>query len=147
MDYEEQYPSVELAYDFVIPSYEWASMRVETIERCIEGLLTYITTVTLALPIATVAIAKQASQADVTHWQFLSALGVFFIVSLLGLYARQMGDLIYVDPKKLYDQSLHEPHWEFRKNAIHYGGEHFDKNRTLIARKSRLANIMCSNQD
>ena len=58
MDYEEQYPSVELAYDFVIPSYEWASMRVETIERCIEGLLTYITTVTLALTIATVAIAK-----------------------------------------------------------------------------------------
>ena len=138
----EKYPSVELAYEFVIPSYELARSRLESVERRIEGLLTYIATITLAIPVVTIAIAKESGQLDVLGWQAVGALSCFAAATLLGMVGRQVGEITLVDPTKLYEKTLSYTHWEFQKNAIYFAGEHFEKNRSLIACKSRLGDIM-----
>jgi hypothetical protein len=55
----DEYPSLELAYEYVLPSYEWAMSRSDMLEQRLQDSITLITTVTLAVPVLATAIVKQ----------------------------------------------------------------------------------------
>lgn len=54
----DEFPSIEFIYEFALPSYDWAARRlVDTIERRFDHLLTLTFTLTLAVPVVTIAVA------------------------------------------------------------------------------------------
>ena len=54
----------------------------------------------------------------------------------------RLGDLILLDPSKLYDQSLYLTEWEFKKDVVYFAGQHFANNQALANRKATLSRIM-----
>ena len=45
---EDKYPSVELAYDIALKSYDWLFRRLEVMDDRIEKIIAYATGITLA---------------------------------------------------------------------------------------------------
>ena len=141
---ESKYPSVDLAYEFVAPSYSWLLKRVGAAERRIETLLTLIAAVTLAIPMATMAMVESTNVSLFT-WGVIPgilALACVVVAVSIGLIGRQAGAVTLVDPGFLYKLRLSESCWTFRKNAIYDAGRHFAKNRELVSKKSSIANVM-----
>jgi hypothetical protein len=64
---------------------------------------------------------------------------VLAIAGVVGLAGRLAGRLTLVNPTVLFRETLQEPEWEFRKNAIFYAGKHFEKNAAIIDRKANAA--------
>ena len=42
----DEFPSLDLAYEFIIPSYDWALRRLDAVERRIESLIVIVTATT-----------------------------------------------------------------------------------------------------
>ncbi len=133
VDTEKAYPSVHLAYDLALASYEWAEKRLEAADSRAQTLLALATTVTLAF----VPLALQRGLSARSAW-FILAIIAFASGIVLGMTARLQGSLRLIAPKALYEAWLHYSHWEFKKNLIYWAGEHFELNRALINRKGRL---------
>ena len=139
---------MDLAYEFVAPSYTWILDRLQAVERRIEGLLTLIAAVTLAVPLATMAMANTIEASlRFNHWGVYPgavAIGCVLATVAIGLLGRPMGAVRLADPGKLYQLKLAETPWTFRKDAIHQAGIDFKRNNALITKKSITANVMSS---
>lgn len=98
---EDKWPSVNLAYDFVKPSYDWLQNRLDAVNRRIEFLLTFSASITIAIP-----IFMKALFVDIhfdSFW-FVFAIVIFIITAIVGIVGRIFGGLILVSPQKLYDK-------------------------------------------
>ena len=51
-------PAVLLAYEFVIPSYQWVIQRLDAVDLRIQTLQAFSATVTLAAPILAATVVK-----------------------------------------------------------------------------------------
>ena len=136
---EEQWPAVSVAYDFVIPSYNWMATRLEANVSRIQALMTFTATITLGFPVLGQAINKTIMFHSAS---FISAIGFFLVIMILGIVARHMGNFELVNPTKLYNESLHLSEWEFKRDAIFHAGRSFSHNAVLSNRKARIAMIM-----
>lgn len=133
------YPSVDLAYDFVKPSYDWMITRLETINGKIQELLTFSATITAALPVIVKATFSRLS--FISPW-FLGAIATFIILTVIGILRARMGSVSLPHPKALYDKYLHCSHWEFQQRVIYWAGEHFAKNKACIDKKALFRDII-----
>jgi hypothetical protein len=133
-DNEREYPSVGVAYDIAISSYEWLLKRMEANDGIIQTLLTFITTVTLALP---VWIHSNLEQAKFRSIWFILALCAFASSVIVTTVARLRGSLRLIDPQQLYDDCLGYSEWEFKKNMIYWAAQDFHENRRAIIAKRR----------
>ena len=131
-DSETIYPSVDTAYEFVRPSYEWAQQRLDSVHTRIQTTLGFAAVATFGIPALVTSIAPGAEFSS--PW-FLSAIGLFAAVTLVGILSMSLGSLEIVSPKRLYETWLHYEPWEFRKNALYWAGNHYERNRTIINRK------------
>ena len=61
---------------------------------------------------------------------------------LIGVLARVWGRLRLLSPQNLYDEYLEDSDWTFREHVLYYAGEHFERNRSLINKKGRIADGM-----
>lgn len=61
---------------------------------------------------------------------------------ILGVIARDVGDMMFTNPAKLHDRSLHLDEWNFKRDAIYYAGICFSHNSALANKKARLGRIM-----
>ena len=138
----DEYPSLPLAYEFVLPSYDWALRRLQAVERRVENLLALITTVTLFFPVIATRITEGVSSWDyvtvpgvIAGALFLSAVGV-------GIYARQYKgiELIFLD--EVYDNHLKKSPDEFKRDFLHYSGQIFRENTQIIKDKSDCADLI-----
>ncbi len=127
------YPSVDTAYEFVRPSYEWAQQRLDSVHTRIQTTLGFAAVATFGIPALVTSIAPEA---DFSSPWFLSAIGLFSAVALVGILSMSLGSLEIVSPKRLYETWLHYEPWEFRKNALYWAGRHYERNRTIINRKA-----------
>jgi hypothetical protein len=136
---EDKWPSVHWAYEFVKPSYEWLQNRFDAVNARVEFLLTFSSSITLAIPIVVKVLFP-----DVIFWSlwFMSAMGMFLLTALVGILGRICGGLKLVSPQKLYNEWLNYSEWEFKKNAIYFAGEHFIYNSSQINRKVNFTIIM-----
>ncbi len=139
MDISSQYPSADLAYEFVKSSYDWMVTRVEAINGKIQGLLTLAGTITAVLPVIAKAIFNNINFSSL--W-FLGAIGAFIILAIIGVIGMTTGTIVLLNPKTLYDKYLHCSHWEFQQRILYWAGEHFKNNKALIDRKALFRNIM-----
>jgi hypothetical protein len=133
---KDQFPGVERAYDFVLPSYQLLATRFEAADGRLNNLVTFVSSMVIGLPVFARAVRPEA---DFASPLFIGAVAVLAIAGVVGLAGRLSGRLTLVNPTVLFRETLQEPEWEFRKNAIFYAGKHFEKNAAIIDRKANAA--------
>lgn len=140
----EDYPSIGPAYDLVIPSYDWALRRLDSIERRIDNLVRYVITVTLAVPVSTVGLARLSGEPLTTtlHESLWIVIASFLITLMWGLFIRQMGHVRVIDLDAIFHDQLGNSEEEFRKDMIYTAGKHAISNESLSRRKSLGADLM-----
>jgi len=133
---EEQWPAVDAAYGFVLPSYQLLVGRFESADTRLTSLLTLSSTLTLAAPL----FAKNVQPAiSFRSPFFIFAMMVFLVAAIVGIFGRVAGSLALPDPMIMYQKSLHCSEWEFKKNQIYFAGEHFEYNVQAIRKKGNVA--------
>src|SRR5919109_1630164 len=132
---EDTWPAVNDAFAFVVPSYQMLLARFEAADSRLTSFITMVTTVTLAAP---VFLKSVRTDLRFTSPWFMIAMGCFLAVVGLGIWGRLHGRLVLPNPRVLYNESLSESPWEFRKNALYYAGQHFERNAAVIDFKGRL---------
>jgi hypothetical protein len=130
---EQTYPSVDLAYQIAIASYDSAVKRLDTIDGRIQTILAFIVSITVAVP----SIGGARGISFNSGW-FISALVATVAAIGIGIYARLVGDIQLLSPARLYDGWLHLPESEFKKNLIYCAGQDFRANTALVQRKWNL---------
>jgi hypothetical protein len=84
---------------------------------------------TMAL-VPSVASARNLSFRSIWFW---SAIGIFFLILLLGLRARHYGNIILLNPKKTFVKEwLELDATDFKRFLIEYAGEHWEQNNSLV---------------
>ena len=136
MQPEQQWPSVDLAYELVIPSYSWLQQRLDAVDSRIQTLQAFTATVTLGAPVLAAAIAKDI---NLRSPLFLVAVAIFVGIVIAGAIARVWGNIRLISPKKIYAGWLHHSEWEFKRRAIYFAGEDYAANRSLINAKGNVA--------
>jgi hypothetical protein len=135
---EKDYPSVKLAYEIALKSYDWAIQRLNAMDDRTDKLLVWISSITLG----TVALVGGRKISDgVFDWWFVIAIAIFMSIVCFGLYIRQHGALTIIDPKKTYNL-LHKSEWNFQKDTIYFAGEHLEKNIGLVNKKADYTTYM-----
>ena len=129
-----QWPSVDLAYEFVAPSYDWAQRRFESIERRIHTFLAFTATLTIGVPALMAAVAQCVNFASV--W-FIAGMICAAIILLLGIVAKaaiNLSGIKYLSLDSIYKEWLHLPEREFKMNAIYWASQHFGANASFISK-------------
>jgi hypothetical protein len=132
----DSWPSVKYAYDFVIPSYQLLVSRFEAADTRLTALLTFISTLTLAVPLFAKSARPSVSFASPV---FLFGVAIFVLAAILGIVGRVSGGLILPDPMIIYEKSLGDSEWEFKRDQLYYAGVNFETNRDAVKRKSDMS--------
>ena len=129
----EEFPSVDLAYDLAVQSYDSLRQRWDSINSLFHSLLSVAIPLTLVVPVLAKALSLTLS-----HW-VIAVLGTFVLTVGFCLYGRLTGSLIMINPQKLYDNYLGLSQWEFKKNVIYWAGENGCRNVANIEKKWRMS--------
>ena len=132
---EKKYPSVHLAYEIAMKSYDEAMKRSDVADDAIDKLRSWITTVNLAF------IAWMLPRLSVNLW-FVISIAIFVLIIVLSVLAKSRGALLLPSPRELYNKYLHWSEWEFKKNMTYWAAEHFEKNKAYVAKKARYIVII-----
>ncbi len=132
----EDHPGLPLAYEFIIPSYQWLIARSEATHGRIQNLIGLAAAITVGAPVFGKAIRDTLSANS--GW-FFAAAAVFVAIMALGLVAGRMGKLILMSPGVLSTEEwLQLPEADFKRHALEYAGSHFDKSADSINRKAKI---------
>ena len=139
-DLSSKYPSVCLAYDLAIKSYDRAVEQADNMDSKIQSLISLSCALTFAIP-----VVSRSLQIDLNSYWFWVIIIMFVFTVVVGLVGRFLifkGNLRYPDPKKLYKYNLHQPEWEFKKDFIYYAGTSFKWNTSLVNSRWYCAVVM-----
>jgi len=137
---EEKYPSVGLAYDLAIKSYDWVYRRSEVIDDKIEKLIAWSTGVNLAI-VALIGNIVNNKQIYFNSFWFYAAIFFFSIGTMAGLCAKLFGSLKIIKPGLFIKNWLNLSEWEFKKNALYRASEDNEYNRTYVNKKGKIATV------
>ena len=119
---------IDLAYDLVPSSYDWAIQRLNSMENRIQALMVFTASFMLTGP-ALVAVAVDTI--SFTSWWFYLALAVAFVNLLVGAVFRMLGALELPGPRAEGEwPNLEET--DFKWATIYWANEHFKRNTRLI---------------
>ena len=138
-DDEQQWPGVEPSQSFVIPSYQWMLSRIEAADSRIHTLMTFVATVTFAVPTLGKAIRPEI---PLTSPWLLTALVIAALIFGWGIYARSHGGIQLPHPSDIFKKWLGKSRWRFQKDAIYWAGRHFEDNRLMVEWKAEAVNRM-----
>lgn len=133
-------PGVDIAYEYVRTSYDWAAQRLDAVDSRIQYTITLASAVVVTLPTIVVAMFEDAKPAG--SFFFLLAVAAFILMIPIGVLGRYLTDLKVIDPSKLYDGWLHYQPLEFKRLLVYWAGEHFKRNIRIVAIKGRFAAAM-----
>lgn len=139
---ESQWPSVDLAYEFVAPSYDWIQRRYESVERRIQTFLAFTATLTLGLPTLMIVLNKDADFGSV--W-FIAAMVTAILILALGIAAKLFSGnsgIQFPNPASLYRDWMHYTELEFKSHSIYWAGQHFDANLSRINKLGWMLTVM-----
>ena len=128
-----------MAYDIALGSYVSVREQWESVHRRLDTLLSFVTTVTIAAPVAAQAVLDHA---DFESPIVVSAGTVYVVIVLIALIARSFGAIQQISPRELHENWLNYAEEEFREGIIDWAGEHNDHAQVLIGRKNLAANVM-----
>jgi hypothetical protein len=132
---EDKYPSVNLAYEITLRSYDLAIKRADFIDDAIDKLIVWSTG--LNLGIITLVLTK-TNTGCLNNCFFYYAMAMFSITIILGYVAKLAGWLRTQNPRVLLESWLHKTEWEFKKDIIYFGSDHFEKNMAYVKRKAKF---------
>ncbi len=138
-DLASQYPRVDNAFQFVLPSYDWAHQRFAALDTRIQQISLMSATLTVGAPLIAKAVAPTA---DLTSAWVLGALGLGSLVVVLGAVGQTLGGLRQVSLAKLYQRNLHKTEWTFQKDLVHLAAKNQRSNLKAIQRRGRLASVL-----
>jgi hypothetical protein len=136
---DTQYPAVEAAFQFVLPSYQMLASRFESADSRITTTTTIAATLTLAGPVMGRTVDPALSAGSV--W-FIAALLIAVAVIVCGLVGRVKGTLTVPNPAIHWRESLWLSQYEFKKDAVYFAGLHFDANAKAVNLKGRITIAM-----
>ena len=138
---DEYYPSLNLAYEVSLLTYDWAIRRLQDVERRIDNLLIVGLSGTVALPIIAQATSEEPkSLIEFATWPGILAILFFMAALFMGVVARQIGHVTLINPQRLYEGYIRKEQWDFRRHIIYYAGKTHITNAELIQTKSTYAN-------
>ncbi len=138
--------SLDLAFHFVPRSYEWATSRIQAVERRADSTITWVVSVNLAFVAVVAAVLK-----GVTAWQVLSTIpfvavllaALVCLVCILTLCgrARAGGHVTYalMDYLQCKAEALDYP--SFQKQIMANAQLHWEKNRHLVESRSKKLDL------
>jgi hypothetical protein len=135
----ELWPAVDAAFDFVLPFYQLLAGRFEAADTRLTALLTFTSTLTLAVPIFAKNVQPNISFKSPV---FILGMATFLAGAIVGMIGRVTGSLALPDPMLIYHENLNFLEWEFKKNQIYFAGQNFDYNIESINRKGTMAILM-----
>lgn len=121
-------PALDLAYDLVAASYDWAIQRLDSMESRIQALMVFSASFLLTGP-AVVAIA--ADDVSFTSWWFYLALVTAIGNLATGAFFRIWGEVRLPKPR-IESEWLNIGDDEFKWSTIYWANEHFSQNIRLI---------------
>jgi hypothetical protein len=125
------YPSVDLAYQIAVDSYDALVKRVDSIDGRLQTMLALFATVTATVPV----IGAARGLSFRSNW-FYGALAAMVFATIMTAAARLAGHVELLDPNKLnIDFWLRRSEWEFKNLIIQAAGQAFAANKSLVSRK------------
>lgn len=132
---ENQFPSVPLAYEIALNSYDVLIRRIDSIDGRLQTVLAFFASSTVAV-LGIVAGRKLDFH---SRW-FYAAVGLMTVAIVLTLIARLDGAVKVIDPSKLNcDEWLASSEWEFKNLIVQAAAQAFAVNNRLVTRKWRTA--------
>lgn len=133
---ESDSSSIDLAYNIALTSYDVAQKRLEVVERRLQELLGFASTISLG------AIAVFSNKG----YQFRSYLFIFAMLAGLaglavGVYARLQGYLVLIKPSVLDAKYSDLPETKFKRYFVHFAGKHWTQNNGLVNGKGRWTSV------
>jgi hypothetical protein len=133
---EERWQGVDAAFTLVAPSHQWLITRTEAADSRLGGLTTAASALLFGVPTFGAALRPSLQASPPLY----IALAFILLAAVISLLARvHGGKLLLCDPGKLYEKSLGDSDWKFKKNAIYFAGQHFRENARTVAVKSGAA--------
>jgi hypothetical protein len=132
---EDEYPSVDLAYQIAIDSYDSVIRRIDSADGRLQTLITFAGTIGAAVP-------SVGASRGLLHFRsiwFYLAVFSFTSAMIIGFYARFSGTIRLLDPAVFYEKWLRFSLWEFKKNLIFFAAEDFQCNTKLNKRNWDLS--------
>jgi len=132
------HPGVHEAFDFVLPSYDWALRRFEAIDTRLRQIGMAAATFAVGAPVAARAIAE----INLFDWWFIAASSVGAVVFAGALYAQTHGTIALPSIGLIVADDLEHECWAFRRHHLEYAAEAWAKNYRRINRRGRIATVL-----
>ena len=141
---DEHYPSLDLAYEISMQSYDWSIRRLQDVERRIENLLRLGLTGTAGLAVIARLLTSDQPLGFSDYVTEFSVLAImcFGFAFLVGLLARRFGHIRLIDPSNLYDVQMRKQKWDAKRDIVYFAGKAHNLNAKLIKRKSDCADMV-----
>jgi hypothetical protein len=133
---ERAWPAVEAAYDFVLPSYQMLMSRFEAADNRLTALITFASSITLGGPLFAKAVRPSIDFRSPVFWIAIACASFGVICGVIG---RIHGRIILPNPTVMYDKSLRDSLWTFKKDAIFFAGQNFTANAAVVNKKGWYA--------
>jgi len=128
---------LNLAYEYVIPSFNWMLARSDSINSRLQNLIGFAAALTIGAPVFGKAVREHLVVVD-SPW-FLSAALIFVAIVVLGIVAARVGTITVMDPGVLNSKTwLNLSDQDFKMQALEWAAKHFEKNSTVINRKADI---------
>ena len=128
-----KYPSVDLAYQLAVQSYDLMVKRFDAMDARIQSTIGLVVSLTVAIPIAISTFALQYPP-----WLMRATVVVFLLAIILGICARFAGKISLVSPAELHRTWIQSPEEDFKREFIRHAGTHMDANARLLNKRYRL---------
>lgn len=137
LDLEKDFPSLELAYNIAIASYETSQKRMDAVDSKTQSLTALCITSFIALP----TIAR-AWNVTFQSFFFYASMLLIFVSIIFSIISLRVGTVDRLDPSKLWDDEwLDYPRGQFMKDAIYHAGGSLKKADETIIYKWNMSNL------
>ena len=116
MEVSNKHPSLELAYQFVIPSYANMLNRLAAVEDRIQRFMIFVATLTAAIPLIAVGLNVDAKHLS-SCWTLLALIS-FFAFVIVSIRGRSLGEVVMIDPGNLNDEWQSKSREEFLRKCL-----------------------------
>lgn len=135
---DTQYPSIAIAYDLAVNSYEFGEKRYQAAENRGEKILGFIASLNLAI---IVFLSKTEPPKLKFGFLFILAFLLGTASLIVGIWGYLKGRVAVVDISTIYQGWLHLEDEEFKNDFIIKAAEDFDTTVEQVERKSGLATL------
>lgn len=135
---ETEYPSLDLAYEWVGPSYSWTMERINANRARVQHIQTFAATIMFAAPLLLQSVAEPGTD----EWLFIGAVVSFLLTFWLGIRATSRGEIDLPNMVAIRKNLTWREPVYFKGSMVLSAANASRTNRDLLSRVARLADFM-----